>query len=297
MKETIVAKKPAPSFGGGMAVLDDGLVDIALDDSPVSEVRTAPPLADISPIDLTGRPKLIVVGGLGQCGKTLLCRFLAEESIDREGGATLASVDPVNRELGLYFAETLKPETRDPAGIARWLENFVATVAKENGTAIIDLGGGDASLPKLVSDAPDLPQRLEEAGVSIVALYLLSGRPIDLTPLNDMERLGFQPAATAIILNHAKLRPGVSHEAEFRLTVRHPAYRAATGRGAVTIWMPHLHTADMIRDRHILFSQAVKGVMPEGKPGLPLGPAQQSSTHGWLLRMREAFSPINRWLP
>jgi hypothetical protein len=140
MKETIVAKKPAPSYGGAKAVPDDGP-------------------ADISPIDLTGGPKLIFVGGLGQCGKTLLCRYLAEESIDREGGATLASVDPVNREPGLYFAETLKPETRDPAGIARWLENFVAAVAKENGTAIIDPGGGDASLSKLVSGAPDLPQR------------------------------------------------------------------------------------------------------------------------------------------
>ena len=64
-------------------------------------------------------------------------------------------MDPVNREPGLYFAETLKPETRDPAGIARWLENFVATVAKGNGTAIIDPGGGDASLSKLVSGAPD----------------------------------------------------------------------------------------------------------------------------------------------
>ena len=42
MKETIVAKKPAPSYGGAKAVPDDGT-------------------ADISPIDLTGGPKLIFV--------------------------------------------------------------------------------------------------------------------------------------------------------------------------------------------------------------------------------------------
>jgi hypothetical protein len=290
-----VAKKPAPPFSGS-ALIDDGLEDIALDDTPLFVSQTAPPVASPSSIDLTGKPKLIFVAGLGQTGKTTLCRWIAERSTDREGAA-LASVDPVNRELGLFFAETLKPETRDPAGIARWLDSFVATVMTDRGTAVIDLGGGDASLPRLISEAPDLPQRIEDAGVSLVALYLLSGRPIDLTPLNDMERLGFQPAATAVVLNHVKLRGGVSHEAEFRLTLRHPAYRAAIGRGAVPIWMPHLHTADLIRDRHILFSHARSGIMPEGRPGLPLGPSQQSSTAGWMRAMEAACAPIDRWMP
>jgi hypothetical protein len=291
-----VAKaKSAPAFSGS-AALDDGLEDIALDDTPLFVSQTAPSVAPPSPIDLTGKPKLIFVAGLGQTGKTTMCRWIAERSTEREGAA-LASVDPVNRELGLFFQETLKPETRDPAGIARWLDSFVATVMKDRGTAVIDLGGGDASLPRLITDAPDLPQRIEDAGVSLVALYLLSGRPIDLTPLNDMERLGFQPACTAVVLNHVKLRGGVSHEAEFRLTLRHPAYKAALARGAVPIWMPHLHTADMIRDRHILFSHASSGTMPEGKPGLPLGPSQQSSTAGWMRQMENACAPIDRWLP
>jgi hypothetical protein len=291
----IVAQKPAAAFGGS-ADIDDGLEDIALDGSPLFLSQTAPPVAPPSSIDLTGKPKLIFVAGLGQTGKTTLCRWIAERSTEREGAA-LASVDPVNRELGLFFSQTLKPETRDPGGIARWLDSFVATVMKERGTAVIDLGGGDASLPRLITDAPDLAQRIEAAGVAIVALYLLSGRPIDLTPLNDMERLGFQPACTAVVLNHVKLRAGVSHEAEFRLTVRHTAYRAALSRGAIPIWMPHLHTADMIRDRHILFSQAKSGVMPEDRPGLPLGPSQQSSTAGWMRAMEAACAPIDRWMP
>ena len=53
-----MAKKPAPMFGAS-TMLDDGLADIALDDSPVSEVRLPPPLAETSPIDLTGKPKII----------------------------------------------------------------------------------------------------------------------------------------------------------------------------------------------------------------------------------------------
>lgn len=290
-----MAKKPMAGLSAA-AVLDDEVEDIQLDDTPLFTTQSIPAVAAASPIDLTGKPKLIFVAGLGQTGKTTLCRWIAERSTEREGAA-LASVDPVNRELGLFFQETLKPETRDPAGIARWLDSFVATVMKDRATAIIDLGGGDASLPRLISEAPDLPVRIEDAGVSLVALYLLSGRPIDLTPLNDMERLGFQPAATAIILNHVKMRGGVSHEAEFRLTLRHRAYQAAVARGAVSIWMPHLHPADLIRDRHILFNQARSGVMPEGRAGLALGPSQQSSTAGWMRQMEAAMSPIDRWLP
>lgn len=291
-----MARKQNPAAFSGSAMLDDGLGDVALDDSPLSVAQTPPPIADISPIDLTGRPKIIFVPGLGQCGKTMMCRWIGERTVEREGAA-LASVDPVNRELGLFLADTVKPDTRDPAGIARWLDAFIASVVTSGSNAIVDLGGGDASLATLLTNSPDLPQRIEAAGVSIVVLYMLSGRPIDLTPINDLERLGFQPATTALVLNHVKLRPGVSHEAEFRLTVRHPAYKAVIARGAVPIWMPHLHTADLIRDRQITFKHAVEGTMPEGKAGLPLGMAQQSSTHGWMRQMTEAFTPIMRWLP
>src|ERR1700690_1413130 len=118
--------------------------------------------------------------------------LIAERAESREG-TTLASVDPVNRELGLYFDDTLKPETRDPSGIARWLSGFVdsALAAKDN--AMVDMGGGDASLSRLWTDRPDLPEQIEAAGIELIALFMLSGRPIDLTPLNDMTGLGFAP--------------------------------------------------------------------------------------------------------
>jgi hypothetical protein len=290
-----MAKKPIQTAPGGFDY-DDGLVDVPLDNSPLVMEVAEPPLAPASDIDCTGKPKLIFVIGLGQTGKTTGCRLIAERAEAREG-TTLASVDPVNRELGLYFDDTLKPETRDPSGIARWLSGFVdsALAAKDN--AMVDMGGGDASLSRLWTDRPDLPEQIEAAGIELIALFMLSGRPIDLTPLNDMTGLGFAPRCTALVMNHIRIRPGVSHEAEFRLTVRHPAYRAAIDRGAVPIWMPHLHTADMIRDRHITFEQAATGIMPKGKPGLPLGLAQQSNTAGWLRKATAALSPIDRWLP
>lgn len=287
-------KTPAPAFMA--ATMDDGVEAIELDDTPLFSTNKAPDPAPPSPIDLTGKPRLIFVAGLGRAGKTTLCRWMGERTTAREN-AILASVDPVNRELGLFFPDTFRPETREPAGIARWLENFVLGAVADKKTVIIDLGGGDASFSKLFAETPAMAEQIEAAGVSLVSLYVLSGRSIELTVLNDMERHRFQPAATAVILNHTELVPGQTAQEAFRRTTSHPAYKAIIGRGAVPIWMPHLYGASEIAERRILFSHARDGVMPEGRSGLPLGPQGRSRTHAWLTAMDAAFSPIDRWLP
>jgi hypothetical protein len=278
------------------AAIDDGVDAVELDETPLFSTGIAPDPAPASVIDLTGKPRLLFVAGLGRSGKTTLCRWLGERTTGREN-ALLASVDPVNRELGLFFPETFRPETRDPAGIARWLESFVLGAVARQTTVIIDLGGGDASFAKLFAETPAMAEQIEAAGVALVSLYVLSGRSIELTVLHDMERHRFQPAATAVILNHAVMTPGETHQAAFRRTLAHPAYKAIIGRGAVPIWMPHLAGADDIAERRILFQHARDGVMPEGRAGLPLGPQGRSRTQAWLRAMDAAFAPIDRWLP
>ena len=49
----------------------------------------------------------------------------------------LASVDPVNRELRHFFAETMQPPTREPGDISRWLAAFVASVTKDQRNALV----------------------------------------------------------------------------------------------------------------------------------------------------------------
>jgi hypothetical protein len=289
-----VAKKAAPSF---MAETPgDGVDEIELDDSPLFASQQVPEPAPVSSIDLFGKPRLVFVAGLGKAGKTTLCRWIGERTRQREN-AVLASVDPVNRELGLFFPETFRPETRDPGGIARWLADFVASAVKKKATAVVDLGGGDASFAKLFAETPGLAGQIEAEGVALVSLYVLSGRSIELTVLNDMERHGFQPPCTAVVLNHAVLNIGETHEAAFRRTTSHRAYRTIIGRGAIPIWMPHLYGADEIAERRILFEHAKDGVMPEGRAGLPLGPQGRSRTAAWLDAMTKAFAPIDRWIP
>ena len=61
---------------------------------------------------------------------------------------------------------------------------------------------------------------MEEAGVSPVLLYVLTPRLSDLGFLESLQDAGFQPKATALILNEGKVDPLGKGEA-FARTMQH----------------------------------------------------------------------------
>ena len=79
--------------------------------------------------DLTGKAKAIMAIGLGATGKTTLLRWLCERALERsDDELALATVDPVNRELGHYFPAAMAPPTQDPTQVTAWLEQLLAMV-------------------------------------------------------------------------------------------------------------------------------------------------------------------------
>lgn len=249
-----------------------------------------------SAIDLTGKPKVVMAIGAGSTGKTTMLRWLCERALERDDGTdlALATADPVNRELAAYFPATMSPNGHDTAA---WLEGLLSWVMTEGRSAAIDFGGGDTSLAKVVQQANDLVGLLQSAGVEPVALYLLSPRVSDLTPLAVMERAGFKPPATVLILNKGRADAYGEPAEEFRQIRKHSVYQAALARGAVEIWMPRLFAAKVIEDRRLGFVQAKDGVAPEGKPEMLLGVFDRSRVRAWLVAMEEAFKPVESWLP
>jgi hypothetical protein len=80
-------------------------------------------------LDLTGKAKAIMAIGLGATGKTTLLRWLCERGLERnDDDLALATVDPVNRELGHYFPAAMAPHTQDPAQVTVWLEQLLAMI-------------------------------------------------------------------------------------------------------------------------------------------------------------------------
>jgi hypothetical protein len=285
-----VTEHVVPLFGDRDANLPEARLDVS---HLGRQERTRP---SGQAIDLTGKSKAIMAIGLGATGKTTLLRWLCERALERnDDDLALATVDPVNRELGHYFPGAMAPPTQDPAQVTVWLEQLLAMIMESRKSAALDFGGGDTTLVRILTEVPDLQQMMESAGVEPVLLYPLTPRSSDLTPLAAMAQAGFRPKATALILNEGRADSTRAPLQEFAQIRRHSVYKSALAQGAVEVWMPRLYAAKAIEDRRIGFRQAVNGATPEG--GLGLGPFDRSRTRHWLASMEDAFTPIASWLP
>jgi hypothetical protein len=250
-----------------------------------------------SRLDLTGKPKVWFIIGRGKTGKTTLLRFTAEEAVAAERRVLLVDLDRANATLASYFQGVQRPPAGDEAGVTAWLEKLLTFIMTEKAAALIDLGGGDTALRRLVSEVPDLVATLEAAGVAAVAIYMLGPQPDDLAPLATLEAAGFQPAATLLVLNEGLIETPVSREEAFARVLRHSAFKAAAGRGAEAVWMPRLLPAGEIEARRVLFGQAERGAVREGRKQTPLGPFDQARVRAWLRAMRAEFAGVASWMP
>jgi hypothetical protein len=256
-------------------------------------------VAPVSTIDLTGKPKVWFAIGPGRAGKTMLLRWAAEMSANQGGSAIVAAADPQNRSLKNYLDGVAEPPTNDASATSRWLEALLRHVMDEKTSALVDLGGGDTALHKLLTTVPDLADALDAAGVVTVAVYTLGPRVDDLAALASFEALGFRPAATVLVRNEGLADPMLEREEAFARVTRHSAYRAAVARGATEVWMPRLDPAvtQEIEAKRLSFMQARDGLQPEGRKVAPLGPFDRSRVRHWLTLMEAGLNPIMSWLP
>ena len=141
----------------------------------------------------------------------------------------------------------------------------------------------------------DLVAMLEGAGIAVVAAYLLGPQTDDLSPLATLEKAGFQPAATALILNEGLIEASQPREDAFVRVLKHSVFREAVARGAVPLWMPRLLPAAEIEARRILFGHAATGGTREGRRQTPLGPFDQGRTRAWIEAMRAELAPVQSW--
>jgi hypothetical protein len=262
--------------------------------SPSAPEDTPPPA-----MDLSSRPRLWFVSGAGRTGKTMLLRYVAERSINQGSTAILGCADPVNRSLKSYFPDVAEPPGNDSASTAKWLEALIGHVLREKISGMVDLGGGDTALHRLASTIPDLLATIDAGGVSPVAVYTLSTRTDDLATVGTFERIGFQPAATALVLNCGMADPTVDRETAFARVRRHSVYRAAIERGAVEVWMPWMDrsVAEAIENKGVSFTAARDAISPPDRKVAPMGLFDRARVRLWLDAMDRALAPLATWIP
>ena len=166
-KATVIQFRSRPDFEG-----EDEL-PVGLPPSSSSRPRMA---SASSAIVLTDKPKVWFAIGPGRSGKTMLLRWAAEMSANQGGAPIVAAADPQNRSLKNYLDNVAEPPTNDATATSRWLEALLRHVMEEKTSALVDLGGGDTALHKLLTTVPDLTDALDGAGVAPVAAYTLGPR-------------------------------------------------------------------------------------------------------------------------
>jgi hypothetical protein len=232
---------------------------------------------------LDGKRKVLFVVGAGNTGKTVFLRWACQ---DPRTPWALLTVDTINRELVHYFPNVATP----PAGASTqdWLGRALEAFLKDQThSAAIDFGAGDTALAGLAQELPDLPRIMEAADLHPVLLVFLSPRVTDLSALKALDDAGFQPKATALVLNLGRA-DGMD---AYRPVASHSVFKAAQGRRAATIYMPRLFGAGpAIEQRRISFAAA------SADDG-PLSVLDRSRVHHWLKQMDAAFEPIRSWLP
>jgi len=292
MTKSRATENVVPLFG-------DDAVDVTDEITWGRTIIPPPPAAPIPGTvpDLTGKPKVLVAMGAGHSGKTTFLKWATEQLLARDSAARLVAIDPENRDLRNFFQGVYEPADNDPARIAVFLKGFFDALVNDKASGLIDTGGGDVSFSKVVAEMPTLVQDLAAEGVTMVAVYLFSPRIADLSVLATMEGAGFQPEATALILNEGRADPTADPEQAFAQLRRQSVYRAALDRGAVELRMPRLPVAKKIEDRRLQFRHARDGIVPEGRKVLPLGWSDRSSLRTWLARMDVAMAPIASWIP
>ncbi len=258
-------------------------------------IRRTPRTLPVPDLSQVLRAWLLV--GEGRSGKTTFARWLADQLHARDmlGEAVIATIAPGNRALERYVATVLQPASADAGETARWVSKVIGGLARKRLHGVFDAGGGDQSIATLIHDEPGLVGDMEERGLAPVAAYFLGPRLADLAFLKSYEQAGFQPRATALVLNLALADdPGAFDDIR-----RQPVYRAALERGAVELFMPAMpqDVALAIERKELHYSDARDGRTPDGRTVEVLKLRQRAEVGRWLDAMMREFSAVESWLP
>ena len=258
--------------------------------------RVAAPMRITSKLDLAAKQQVVFWVGRGKTGKTTGIRWLAETALARGAPLLMADMDTTNDTFSRYVENVARPpNASDPATSLKWLDRLLQHALQERASLLVDLGGGDTNLRRLVAQLPDLAALFEAQDFAVVLFHTAGPQEEDLSPLAILQELGFRPTATAIILNEALIEPGDTREAAFTRIYRHSVFRKALEAGAVPIFMPRLFAAQQVEVRRLKFREAVDG--RTGRGDTPLGPFDRSRVKQWLEAMDANFAPIKSWLP
>lgn len=245
------------------------------------------------------RPVLVMVVGRQRVGKTTFLNTVVQFLRAHGGEVTVWNADMLNRtySLSMFSDGVLEPPSADAEDVKAWLEERFGDLIQRRYDAVLDIGGGDTPLARLVEEVP-IVRTLERRGIRVVLVHVLGPELADLDYLERFmsERL-LAPEATLVVLNDGLVLSGRSAGFAFANVRQHPALIEAAQSRAKTVLMPRLACMSHVTDRKLSFADAMDS---GGAPGPdPLSFFDQERVAQWWGRdlplFFAAIPPL--WLP
>jgi hypothetical protein len=220
---------------------------------------------DLENHSVAGRkPVLMIVVGRQRVGKTSFLNALTQHLQERGGSFAIWDADQLNEtnNMSVFHTDAIRPRSSDPEDVKAWLEARFIELGERGYDAVLDVGGGDTPLARLIKDVP-VAATLEEFGVRLVAVHVVGPDMADLDYLDRFDRDDlFAPEAVLIVRNGGLVLTGRSIDFAFEQMDRHPSVARATVKGAELVTMPLLSCMAEVTDRKLRFADAMNG-----KPG------------------------------
>lgn len=246
------------------------------------------------------RPVLLIAVGRQRCGKTVFLNTAVQFVRAHGGDMVMWNADTLNRthSLSLFHSDVLEPGSDDPEDVKAWLEERFIDLVENRYDALLDVGGGDTPLARLVDELP-IVSELESRGVRVVLAHLLGPERADLDYLERfLSESRLAPEATIVVLNKGLVLSGRSDGVAFAEVKRHPAFLEAIQSGAIVATLPRLPCMAAVTDRGLTFAEAMSGSVKPGQA--PLSFFDQSRVKSWWNKELTEFfvERIPRlWLP
>jgi hypothetical protein len=245
-------------------------------------------------------PVVMMVLGRQRVGKTSFLNTVTQYMRDRGAEFEIWDGDRQNTSynLSLFHRDALRPESSAPEEVKRWLEERFTTLAEHGQSAVLDVGGGDTPLARLVEELP-VAEMLESVGVRVVLVHVVGPETADLDYLehyssNDL----FVSQHTLVVTNGGLVLSGRSPKAAFEPLMKHRAIRKVIGDGGQVVEFPRLGCMSEVTDRGLTFTEVLADPKKTGKAP-PLGMFDTARVRKWWDKeLPIMFSEIPAdWLP
>ena len=207
------------------------------------------------------KPVLMIVVGRQRVGKTTFLNALAQYLRGHGASFEIWDADKMNatNNMSLFHREALQPTSVDPEDVKAWLEQRFTDLVERRFDAMLDVGGGDTPLARLVAEVPIVPT-LEDEGVRVVVVHVVGPDLADLDYLDRFEQDDlFAPEATLIVMNGGLVLSGRGLDFAFQQINDHDTITRSLTKGARIVEMPRLACMGAVTDRGLTFEDAMNG--------------------------------------